>query len=288
MSKKLEVLFRLEYAVNIDTTSAIASFIQTQIPNINISDIKIVSKGKAITAVITSNILSLIPTTENYKIANSNPDLKLSKTDANYFAEEEHNIISEVLQGLTMECIEAKKELEKYEKLKVEHEKLQEVVQDLSKEIVALKDSNEEERKICVIGEIRDYIKELISVYDILKKVTRKRLDQLKTKEISINSYKDMIKKIKEDGSKEAQLKMLNQMKKMTPFMTAIALREENIRLALLGVSTVANAKQNKLQIYSEEAEQCDNLLKFAEEKSGVYEQRYFVYNQNDKKSSLN
>ena len=53
-------------------------------------------------------------------------------------------------------------------------------------------------------------------------------------------------------------------------------------------MSTVANAKQNKLQIYSEEAEQCDNLLKFAEEKSGVYEQRYFVYNQNDKKSSLN
>ena len=279
MSKKLEVLFRVEYAVNIDTKSAIASFIQTQIPNIDITDIKIASKGKTITAVITSNILGLIPTTENYKIVNSNSDPKLLKADANCFVEDQHNIIKEVLQGLTMKCIEAKKELEKYEKLKVEHEKLQEVVQDLSKEIVALKSSNEEERKSCVIEEIKDYIKELISVYDILKKVVRKRLDQLKTKEISINSYKDMIKKIKEDGSKGAQLKMLNQMKKMTPFMTAIALREENIRLALLGVSTVANVKHNKLQIYSEEAEQCDNLLKLAEEKSDVYGQRYLVYN---------
>jgi hypothetical protein len=290
MPRKLEVLFKVEYTVDIDTTTTITSFIQSQIPSLNISGIKIDSKGKVITAVVTSNILSLIPATENY-VAGSSLDLKtlnknLGETD--YLVEAGHTMVTEVLQNLTMKYIQAKEELEKYEELKVEHEKLQKLLQGLSKENVMLKSSGEERKERFIIEEIKDYIEELLSVYDILKEVVRKRLDQIKTKEESLNSYRNMIKKIKEDGSKGAQLKMLNEMKKNTPFMTAIALREDNIRIALLGVTAVANVKHNKLLAHSDEIEQCNSLLKFAEEKLSAYRQRHLVNNLSKKDSLLN
>eukprot|EP00826_Nyctotherus_ovalis_P042061 TRINITY_DN4292_c0_g1_i5.p1 TRINITY_DN4292_c0_g1~~TRINITY_DN4292_c0_g1_i5.p1 ORF type:complete len:163 (+),score=57.05 TRINITY_DN4292_c0_g1_i5:580-1068(+) len=159
----------------------------------------------------------------------------------------------------------------------------------MAKEIAELKAEtvNEEGKGRYIVEELKGYVKELVGAYGALKELASKRLSQLKAKQISVSTYKNMINKIKEDGSKGAQLKMLNQMKQRTPFMTAIALKESNIRVALLGISAVANTKSNKLQACFEEIEQCSSLMKLAEEKCSIYREKHFMHDPSEEISLL-
>lgn len=280
MPKKLEVFFRVEYNVENETNQFVAAFVKSQAPSLKITSIKIEKKSKGITAIVDSDLPALI---SNGPLSELNPKaLSTTLSDGDDAIEGRgHALINDVVKDLTMQCLQAKEVIIKYEELKGDYERLQNVVKEFSKEIQAIRslDPKEERKDKHVLDEIKDYVAELLEVYTIVKGIAKKRLEQLRSKEVSANNYKSMIAKIKDDSNKGSQLKMLNEMKKRTPFMTAIALREDNIRVALLGVTAVANVKYNKLQTYAEEIEQCNHLVKLAEDKCFTYKQRNYVYN---------
>jgi len=271
MTKKLEVVFKTSCAIESDSESYIIAFIQSHIPELNVADIKVKKNDDIITATITSNGFTMIQAVKNH---NSFLEYKSeTKMPHDKHITNEKNLIAERLQEISVKYMQATEELAEYRTLKANYENLKEEFNTLK-----LNSPTKEESKYCDTDNIKDYINEIITAYETLLKVAKDRLVKLKAKKIAINNYKNMINKIKEEKNKGSQLELLNAMKKETPFMMAIALREDNIRVALMGITAVANAKFNKLKACIEEIAQCEGLISFAEEKSKTYEERHFAY----------
>lgn len=299
MPKKLVVLLKNEYTVEDSTQPAIINFLQSLIPSLEITDLKLEVDGDLTSAIVTSNAFSLIQTGENHKsqlafkseistpiAAKSNSQQQQQDPPENSYetpvkTRGEQSPIEEELKNLQTRFAQALEKPAECEASKAGCEKSPSTAQDSSEENAAPRLLKEPVEGDCLVEMVKECTQELMAAYKILGKIAKNRLDSLKAKEISICTYKDTINKIKEDKSKGSQLKMLNSMKSQIPFMKAIALREDNIRVALLGASAVATVKHSKLQAYTNEIEQFDCLAKLAEEKFLLHEQRYLAYYSN-------
>eukprot|EP00826_Nyctotherus_ovalis_P059147 TRINITY_DN819_c0_g5_i1.p1 TRINITY_DN819_c0_g5~~TRINITY_DN819_c0_g5_i1.p1 ORF type:complete len:341 (+),score=68.07 TRINITY_DN819_c0_g5_i1:114-1025(+) len=284
MPKKLVVLLKNEYIVEDSTQLAIINFLQSLIPSLEITDLKLEEDGDFTSATVISNAFSLIQTGENHKnqlVFKSDISIPNGNYESPAKTRGEQSPIEEELKDLKTRFAQTLEKPAECEMSKAGCEKSPSTAQDSFEESAAPKLSKEPGEGSCLVEMVKECMQELMAAYKILGKIAKSRLDNLKAKEISISTYKDVINKIKEDKSKGSQLKMLNSMKSQIPFMKAIALREDNIRVALLGASAVATVKHSKLQAYTNEIEQFNCLAKLAEEKFLLHEQRYLAYYSN-------
>jgi len=212
-----------------------------------------------------------------------------------------HEIVAETLQTLNLRNVKLREEIEGTLSYKEDYENLKKLNQNLSEELNSMKASaiwdlnkmshivvgeKKEESKVDrktvkkqkIIKEIKEYLKEILYAYNIIKSLIKERVAAIKDKQVRITEYANKIEEIKRLTNKNRQLKLIKELKESIPFMSALTLSKSNIKAMFLGMVAEGNDKFARLTKYANEIEKYNDITKVIKERYPMFEAKLNIY----------
>eukprot|EP00826_Nyctotherus_ovalis_P011087 TRINITY_DN12893_c0_g1_i13.p1 TRINITY_DN12893_c0_g1~~TRINITY_DN12893_c0_g1_i13.p1 ORF type:complete len:468 (-),score=58.60 TRINITY_DN12893_c0_g1_i13:1685-3088(-) len=202
---------------------------------------------------------------------------------------------------LNLKNIKLREDIEEALSYKEDYENIKKLNQNLSEELNSMKASaiwdsnkisqivvtgdqehskldNKVARKRKVIEEIKEYLKEILYVYGTLRNLIKERAATIKLKQARISEYGGKIEEIKKLANKDQQLKLIKELKETIPFMSALTLRNDNMKTMFLGIVAEGNAKYSRLAKYADEADKYNDIAKVIKERCLIFEAKLNAY----------